>query len=528
MKIAVESPESADSGADRGFFLPKHRPLTHFFRPHSPPSGPTHWLFQGSHPKSKFLAINLNNMKQTMTHCFLCILLLLFVAVSEAGARSEIDLSGSKGDWKVWQDTTAVWQSDTLYLPDQVDLSTLPINAPTVGWTTMYDDYGMACRLPASVEELFSNGQHTYRYHGVTWFYRKVMIPLEWQNKRIYFYSEKTRLRMELYINEEIAGYDCIPETPYKVDVTDTLTFGAENWIAIRLTNAGGERGWGDFPGVAWGTYEFPSGRDFSGIDTPVELIAVDPVHIDRVLVRNELPAGGRQATVITSVSNATALSQSINLKVFIESLDGAELLFQNQWSDSIPAGTTKEIEKSISVATARLWDHENPNLYRCRVEVSAGGMLDETTETFGFRIFEVKQSLTESQVNFYLNGERIRFRSAIDWGYYGMTGFYATPTMAFKSVQAARDIGHNAINFHRRIGEPRVMEYADSLGLYIYEEPGGFHLDGRDGYAIATRAPSSAAVIAAEKPADPAPMTIRSCGFEFGGQQLSVMKLTF
>jgi hypothetical protein len=45
---------------------------------------------------------------------------------------------------------------------------------------------------------------------------------------------------------------------------------------------------------------------------------------------------------------------------------------------------------------------------------------------------------------------------------------------MARKSVENAKAIGHNCISFHRRIGEPLVMKYADELGLLIYEEPGG------------------------------------------------------
>jgi len=40
---------------------------------------------------------------------------------------------------------------------------------------------------------------------------------------------------------------------------------------------------------------------------------------------------------------------------------------------------------------------------------------------------------------------------------------------MALQSVQNAKNIGHNSINFHRRIGEPKVMDYADELGLFIY-----------------------------------------------------------
>jgi hypothetical protein len=77
---------------------------------------------------------------------------------------------------------------------------------------------------------------------------------------------------------------------------------------------------------------------------------------------------------------------------------------------------------------------------------------------------------------NLYFNNTRVRYRSAIDWGFYAVSGYYATDMMARRSVQNAKDIGHNQINFHRTIGEPLVMKYADELGLYLYEEPGAFH----------------------------------------------------
>lgn len=55
------------------------------------------------------------------------------------------------------------------------------------------------------------------------------------------------------------------------------------------------------------------------------------------------------------------------------------------------------------------------------------------------------------------LNGRRIMLRTVISWGYWPVTGLYATPVL----------------NFHRSIGSPVVLEKADELGLLYYEEPG-------------------------------------------------------
>jgi len=76
--------------------------------------------------------------------------------------------------------------------------------------------------------------------------------------------------------------------------------------------------------------------------------------------------------------------------------------------------------------------------------------------------------------------------RTAISWGYWPVTGLYATPEMADRQIRTAKRLGLNMLNFHRSIGSPIVLDKADELGLLYYEEPGGFHAAGRDSFARA------------------------------------------
>ncbi len=41
--------------------------------------------------------------------------------------------------WRLWRDEQAPWKDDTLYLPSEVDLAKLPVNAPTGGWQALDD-----------------------------------------------------------------------------------------------------------------------------------------------------------------------------------------------------------------------------------------------------------------------------------------------------------------------------------------------------------------------------------------------------
>ncbi len=395
--------------------------------------------------------------------------------------RDEIKLSGT--GWKIWLDEKAEWQKDVLYVPEEVDITKLPVNAPSCGWDDLYSQKGIVCSVPATVEEYFANGNPLFTYHGVSWFWKKVTIPANWKGKKIRIRLAETRLRAEIYVNNKIAGYDLVSETPWETDLSSFLNYGAENIIAVRITNPGGHRGWEDFGDFTWGSYSFPSSHDFGGISGDVFLTATDSIYINNVFVKNILPANSKKVEVNTTIINLTNKPAVIKLNIEILTYPANRFLYSKEFVIKTSANKLIKDSSVFELSDAKLWNVNDPNLYYCRVSVSSGKMNDEQSERFGIRTFEVKQS-EDGQQNFYLNGVRFIHKSSIDWGYYAGTGLYATDEMAKKSIKAAKDIGHNGINFHRCIGEPLVMNYADEMGLSIYEEPGGFHA-GQQGYKV-------------------------------------------
>lgn len=59
----------------------------------------------------------------------------LAASTGPAGNRTEQELTGA--GWYAWLDKNASWQNDVVY-PDSFNLSTLPVNAPTVGWNQLF------------------------------------------------------------------------------------------------------------------------------------------------------------------------------------------------------------------------------------------------------------------------------------------------------------------------------------------------------------------------------------------------------
>jgi hypothetical protein len=382
----------------------------------------------------------------------------------------EINLSGP--GWRAWLDSAATWQTDELYLPKDINLQKMPVNQPTCGWNSLYKSKGKLTDIPACFEQVFANGNPMFSYKGVGWFSKTINIPENWKGKSISLFIEKARFRVEVYVNEQLSGYDIVAETPVSMDISSYLIPG-QNRIAFRITNPGGQRGWADFPAIEWGDkYHLPPGHDFGGIGN-VSLISKPQCSIADVFVKNLLPANGKKIQLHVQVKNNTAEDQTMQLTSEIISCASNKVIFTQNWPLSAAKQATVSFAQTLTVSDANLWDTENPNLYYCRVSISGNGVSDVVQERFGFRTFEAKAN-AKGENNYYLNGKRIRIRSAIDWGFYAQTGFYATDEMAKKSVMNAKAIGNNCLSFHRRIGEPLVMKYADELGLLIYEEPGG------------------------------------------------------
>jgi hypothetical protein len=411
-------------------------------------------------------------MKRVAFFCFLMIVSTAnsFVQSQNVQLREELSLSGT--GWKVWLDSTAEWKNDSLYLPRTLDLTYVPSNPPTCGWTEMFSGKGKTANVPGSFEELFGNGNPLWRYHGVGWFFREIDVPDSWAGRTILLNIEKARLRLELYVNDKLAGYDIVAETPYSADITSYLRTGQKNRIAIRITNPGGQRGWNDSPATDWGRLKLCPGHDFGGIGN-ISLQITPDCYLENIFVKNLLPALGNNIEIQLAVRNKKANSQQLTFTVEILSWPSNEIIASDGWTAGSEGGIVNLFARRMTVPGAKQWDINSPNLYYCRVRISDGQSSDMHQVRFGFRVFEVKENETGEE-NFYLNGNRIRIRSAIDWGYYWQTGFYANDEMALKSVRNAKAIGHNCISFHRRIGEPLVMKYADELGLLIYEEPGG------------------------------------------------------
>lgn len=398
-----------------------------------------------------------------------------------SSARAEVSGAANFDQgWRLWLDTKAAWQDDTLYLPEDVKLTNLPVNPPTGGWAVLNAQAGIGVSLPATVEEFYFNKAPARTagstspsevvtvegyYQGVSWWYRPFTPPALRPGERLVFYFPAGRLRCEVYVNGKLAGYNIISEAPFTADATDALNPGGKNLLAVRITNPGGRLDWMDFLTMTWGKYTLPATHAFGGLAGGVEMQMRAPVSVGDLAVFNKPDARSVQMQAEIS-SSGQAYDGPVNFSI---AKDG-NVVFKESKSVHVPPGGTITASMDATVTNAQLWDIEQPNLYQATATLPAVAHSDRST-SFGFRWLDVKGLGTDAKL--YLNGRRIVPRSSISWGFWAPNGIFPDEAAAGREIAAMKALGLDSLQNHRHMPKAVVLDAFDRVGFLRYCEAG-------------------------------------------------------
>ncbi|MCX6150939.1 MAG: malectin domain-containing carbohydrate-binding protein [Ignavibacteriales bacterium] len=433
-------------------------------------------------------------------------LVILFFSCTTVFAQEVIKIPDD--GWRLWCDTSAQWQNDKLYLPDEFELKDLLANPPSGGWDVLNDNSGIPVKLPSTIEEHYwgkfgykpyTDGEYWFgrednqvkngNYLGVSWWWTNIDIPKSFESKKVILFIRGARLRAEVYLNQKLVGYNIINEVSFKCDLTEAINPGKKNLLAIRITNPGGRLDWADTQLLKWGEYSFQKSHGFGGLDRGIKITAHNPIYFDDLYVLNNQTVN--RISVISKIQNSTA--EDFKCKLQIEVIDPAK-------SNQVVATTEKElfvkakeqevISTDIVYDKAELWSDKNPKLYKLKTKIVTDKKEGEVEEiNFGFRWFEADGIGTNAMLR--LNKNRIRLYSAISWGFWGYNGLWPTPELAEKEVKAAKELGMNCIQFHRNVGKAEVLDAQDRLGLLRYMEPGGGQSALGEKYSMYAKSPT-------------------------------------
>ena len=336
------------------------------------------------------------------------------------------------------------------------------------GFRPYKDEYGYS-----SVDHEVKNGN----YKGVSWWWRSLDIPAEWQGRRIFLHVRAARLRCEVYLNEKLVGYSILEELPFSCDLTSAARPGVANRLALRITNPGGQLDWRDTNRLTWGGVTMQRSHAFGGLDRALMLSAHGPVRITDCWALNT-PEPKQITAHATLESSIAGPSGAVEFEVLDK--ETRRVLASAKVPLALDLDKEKTVQATLNAPAARIWDLDTPHLYELRatwwptlIDSKAVTSHNETrTVDFGFRWFAVDGLGTNAL--FRLNDRRVRIYTAISWGFWGLNGLFPIPEFAEKEVRAAKQLGLNTLNFHRNLGKEDVFRVQDREGLMRCMEPGG------------------------------------------------------
>jgi len=359
-------------------------------------------------------------------------------------------------------------QTPTLLLDGEWRIATDPKNVGREqGWERGPVAEAQPIRVPSIIQEVFP------AYHGVAWYWREFKAPAQAEaDGRCLIRFGAVDYLADVWVNGLHVGRHEGGETPFVADATDALKPQSSNLLAVRVLNPANE----PIDGIVLAEtphqnkavpYMNGCGYDRGGIPEPVEVSCVPGVRIEDLFVRPDWKTG--RIRIQAKARNATQVTTGALLTFSVAPAASGETLLTRQLEWRLPPGDTL-VEADLQVEGHRLWDLNDPYLYRVTARVARRGRVGfhETSVRCGFRDFRVEKGY------FRLNGKRLFLRSTHTGNHCPIGQVVppaAAPDLLRRDLFYAKASGFNTVRFISAVAHPYQLDLCDEIGLLVYEE---------------------------------------------------------
>ena len=237
----------------------------------------------------------------------------------------------------------------------------------------------------------------------------------------------------------------------------DPQDLGEDNEIEVRVTLPSGAKRFDRQASFA----EIPHGKQswygpLSGIWQPVWLETRNPIHLRGCRITADLASGQVNAEV-----NLSKHEDGIAVSAAILDEEGNRLCALQTVASSASQLLSFRVHDPLP------WSPAAPRLYRLELKLSHNDrLIDASSDLFGFRTIEARGG------RFFLNGEALYLRGALDQDYYPDT-LILPPSLDLLEQQMikAKAMGFNCLRCHIKVPDPRYYQLADRLGMLVWSE---------------------------------------------------------
>ena len=326
-------------------------------------------------------------------------------------------------------------------------------------------------RLPHTCKETPFHYFDESLYQMVSGYRRHLLIPKDWQGKRILLTFEGAAHDSTVFCNGKKVGEHHCGYTAFTVDLTDNVLYGQDNLLCVRLDSRENL----NVPPFGY-VIDYMT---YGGIYRDVRLEVKEKVSLSDIFVHTAIDFRSSPVTAqITSEITLTEINENVTIRQYY--MPKSTATAQESWrllceqTVSADVSCDKEFSLTATITAPLLWDTEEANLYILKTQLYQDNtLLDETETTFGIREAVFKKD------GFYLNGRKLRIRGLNRHQSFPYVG-YAMP----KSMQRLdadllkKELGLNAVRTSHYPQSHYFLERCDELGLLVFTEfPGWQHI---------------------------------------------------
>jgi hypothetical protein len=320
-------------------------------------------------------------------------------------------------------------------------------------------------KVPWIIQEVFPY------YYGLAWYWKDFVDPANsHEGGRYLMKFVYVDYKADVWVNGVYAGSHETGDNSFTLDVTDGIKPGKANRVAVRVLNPRYE----PIDGITLNEtphrnrgYPMRLGCDANngGIEGSVDLIVVPAVYVSDIFVVPNPKTGIME--IETTVVNSRKKAVAAGMELAVSPAFHGQMITSKQEKQTLPKGENV-IHSQIKMVNPRLWDIDDPYLYRLSVRVTEAGSdsFDESSTRCGFRDFRFEDGY------FRLNGKRL-FLKCSHTGDSFPIGIHLPPApdLLQRDLLNVKAMGFNAIRFISGVALKPHLDYCDEIGLMVYEE---------------------------------------------------------
>lgn len=330
------------------------------------------------------------------------------------------------------------------------DITGAEKESDNVEWKTVDLPHDWSIQQPFSDEWASATG---YLPGGIGWYKKTFTADARWQGKQVFIYFDGVYKNSEVWINGHYLGKRPNGFIAFQYELSRYLNYKGKNTIKVKADHS-------DYADSRWYTG--------SGIYRNVYLIGKNPVYVglwDVAFSTPKVSAQKANVNVKVNITNSTKNTAAIGVKVNMIDNDG-KIVAALQKQVSVKPGS-KQVEFDGQINSPRLWDVENPSLYKLRVQLTRNGSpVDVVDQQVGIRSIAF-----DKDKGFFLNGKNTKLKGVCIHDDAGALGVAVPPEVWVRRLKILKEAGVNSLRLSHNPHADYLYDLSDRMGFLVMDE---------------------------------------------------------